>query len=149
MKYCADQQATVFAQVLIGQEVLLDLLEAIQEEVACLLVAVVKFAHHVAEQRVDVGLGKRHQPRQDSLNPLGACWFKWADDDPAVGGFQDDAGSPDLWSDAASWIPEGDGIHSDSSYLQLTEGRERRFRAASFRSRRGGRRGSTRLPDSR
>ena len=78
---------------LVGQQVLLDLLEAVQEEVAGLLVAVVELAHHVAEQEVDFRLGERHQPRQDSLDPLSAGRLERPDDDPAVGGLEHDAGA--------------------------------------------------------
>ena len=67
----ADQHPAIFAHLLIGQKVLLDLFKAVQEEVAGLLMAVVKLAHHVAEQEVDLGLGERHQPGEDSLDRAG------------------------------------------------------------------------------
>ena len=64
VKVRADQQTAVLAQMLIRQEVLFDLLKAMQKEVTSLLMPVVKFAHHVAEQGVDLGLGERQDPRR-------------------------------------------------------------------------------------
>ena len=107
----ADQHSAVFAHLLIGQKVLLDLLETVQEEVTGLLMPVVKLAHHVTEQEIDFRLRHRHQPRQDSLDALGVGQLEGADDDPAVGGLQHDAGPPDLQPGAAISWPVGDAVH--------------------------------------
>ena len=57
----ADQQPAVLAQRLVGQQVAADLLEAVQEELAGLLVAVVELPHHVVQQALDLRLGERRR----------------------------------------------------------------------------------------
>ena len=50
MKYAPISIRRFSLEVLVGQEVLLDLLEPVQEEVAGSLMAAVELAHHVVEQ---------------------------------------------------------------------------------------------------
>lgn len=106
-----DQEPAVFTEGLIGQKILLHLLEAVQEERAGFLMTIVKLAHHVAERKVDVLLGERHQPGQDPLDALGIGQLERANDDPAVGGLEHDAGSPDLQSTGAISVKIGSTTH--------------------------------------
>ena len=92
----ADQHPAILAQGLVGQQVLLDLFEPVQEEVAGSLMAVVELAHHVLEQGVDFRLRERHDPGDDPLDPMLAGRLERPDHDPAVVGLQDDARPPDV-----------------------------------------------------
>ncbi len=92
----ADQHPPVLAEVLVGQEVAPDLLEPVQEEMAGLLVPVVKLPHHVLDEGVDLRLREGHDARDDPLDPVLVGQLERPDHDPGVAGLQHDARAPDI-----------------------------------------------------
>ena len=100
-KVGADQKPAVFAEMLIGKKVPLELFKTVKKEVTRLLMAVVKLAHDVAQEEIDFLLRERHQPRQDPLDSLRAGWLERSDHDSAVGGPEHNTGAPYYRPDAA------------------------------------------------
>ena len=95
-KIGADEQLAVLAERLIGQEMVLDLFKAIEEEVAGFLMPVAEFLEDVVQQDVDLGLRERRHPPENAFDPVFAGRLERSDDDPAVIGPDDDSRSPDI-----------------------------------------------------
>ncbi len=97
----ADQHSPVLAQVLVRQEMTANLLEPVQEEMAGLLVPVVKLAHHALDEGVNLRLREGHESRDDPLDAVLVGQLERPDHDPGVAGLQDDARAPDIQPAAA------------------------------------------------
>ena len=67
----ADQQSSLFGYVLIRRQRLADLFEALQEELADVLVALGELSGDFVQQRADPVFRKRHDPGDDPGDPLG------------------------------------------------------------------------------
>ena len=111
---------------------LLDLLKAVQEEVTRLLMAVVKFAHHVAEQEStsgsesDISRARIRSTRWTLVGSNGRMTTR------LFVGFRTMPVRRIFGRTRRSRWPLGDGIHMISSHLHLTESRERAFQQLHF-----------------
>ena len=92
----ADQQAPALADRLVGQQVLADLLEAVQEELAGPLVPLAELPHHALQQALDLRLGEGRDAGDDLLDPVLARRLERPDDDAGVGRLEDDPGAIDV-----------------------------------------------------
>src|SRR5258708_4202966 len=64
-----DQELAVMTYHLIGEQILLHVIEALQKIVERLLMPAPELFHHVVEQGDDFRLRKRHDPGYDPLDP--------------------------------------------------------------------------------
>jgi hypothetical protein len=80
----ADQQAAILAERLVGQHVLADVLEPVQEELAGPVVALAELPDHVLQQALDVTVGEGRDACDDLFNPRLARHLEWPDDNAMI-----------------------------------------------------------------
>ena len=97
----SDQQPSCFGHFRIGRQRLADLFEALQEEIANLLVALGELSADLGEQFVDAVFRKCHDPLDDRGDALGTTRVEGPQENARLVGIQDRGGTFDV--DGHDW----------------------------------------------
>src|SRR6266404_1161324 len=81
---------------MVGQPVLADLVEPVQEERTGPLMPLAELPHHLFQLALDLPLGEGRDPGDDPLDSALVGHLERSDDDARVGRFEDDSGAIDV-----------------------------------------------------